>query len=127
MTTSESKQAVQKVDEAYQGPVYRPATDIYSNDQEFVLTLDMPGVSDKDLEVKVEDQHLSVFATATTPVADDSYEVLHSEWAPGRYERTFHLPQDIDRDAITAQLKHGVLRLVLPKAHVSRARTIEIK
>ena len=51
--------------------------------------------------------------------------VLHEEYRPGDYQRSFILSDEVDRDRITAELKNGVLRLFLPKAE--RVRRIEIK
>ena len=59
--------------------------------------------------------------------APDGARVLHEEYRPGDFYRSFILSDEVERSKISAELKHGVLRLNLPKAERAKTRRIEIK
>jgi HSP20 family molecular chaperone IbpA len=69
---------------------------------------------------------LSLYAKIDSPVPEGA-RLLHEEYRLGDYQRSFILGDEVDRDRITAELTHGVLRLFLPKADRLRTRRIEIK
>ncbi|MDR1534813.1 MAG: Hsp20/alpha crystallin family protein [Planctomycetota bacterium] len=100
--------------EAERAELRRPAVDIVASDSEVLLILDVPGVRDNGIDVSVEKNVLSVKAV---PVANDTSgrRLLYAEYRSGEYRRSFSLPDDADRDNITAALKEGVLRIRLPK------------
>lgn len=103
-----------------------PAADVFETADEYRLHVDMPGVSDADLEVTLEKNVLTLRGGCPEP-AHAGYKLAWSEYESGRYERTFALPDEIDRDHIAATLKNGVLELHLPKARFAKPRKIEIK
>lgn len=104
--------------------VYLPATDIYERDDAIVLVADMPGVSEQDVDIHVENHVLTI--KGTTARLDQAGDVLYSEFLPGRYERSFTLSNDIDSEGIKARMKNGVLTLELPKSAKARPRKIEV-
>ena len=63
----------------------------------------------------------------STPRCPKGRRLLHEEYRLGDYRPSFILSDEVDRDRISAELKNGVLRLVLPKSERSRTRRIEIK
>ena len=85
-----------------------------ASDSEVLLILDVPGVRDNGIDVSVEKNVLSVKAV---PVTSDTSgrRLLYAEYRSGEYRRSFSLPDDADRDNITASLKDGVLRIRMPK------------
>ena len=108
-------------------PIYHtPPIDIHEGPEGLVLQADLPGVSEGQLSIQLEDNVLSLHAKVTAPAPEDA-RVIHEEYRPGDYHRSFILSDEVDRDRITADLKNGVLRLFLPNAERGRARRIEIK
>lgn len=102
-----------------------PLIDIHEGPEGLVLEADLPGVAEEALTVQLEDNVLSLHArVALPPVAGG--RVLHEEFRAGEYVRSFILSDEVDRSRITAALRNGVLRIVLPKAERTRTRRIEV-
>lgn len=122
--TGKKREIVAPSEQTRPYPVFTPAVDIYENDKELVLLADMPGVTDKDLNIDLRDDVLTIVADVENPEGKGE-TVVEREYRWGRYYRQFSLVEDIDRDKINATLKDGVLRLVMPKAQ--KAKPIKIK
>jgi HSP20 family protein len=103
-----------------------PPIDIHEGPDGLILEADLPGATDRNLHVQLEDNVLSLYARIDSP-APEGARVLHEEYRLGDWERSFILSDEVDREGITADLRNGVLRLFLPKAERARARRIEIK
>jgi len=99
-------------------PVRRvtPRVDIFENDQEYLLFADVPGVSAETLRVEFEPPEL---------VLEGDRKVGNGPTV--RYTRAFQLDERIDPEAITAELKHGVLRVKLAKSKATQARRIQVR
>jgi len=94
---------------------WSPPVDIYETPTGFVLTAEVPGMSLAELDVKVVDDTL-ILRGAKRWERDVQGENFHRlESAYGKFERTFKLSQEIDAERITAELRRGLLRIVLPK------------
>ena len=107
-------------------PSYSPPIDIHEGPEGLTLEADLPGATERNLQVQLEENVLSLYVRID-PVAPSDARLIHEEYRPGDYQRSFILSDEVDRDRITADLKNGVLRLFLPKAERVRARRIEIK
>ncbi len=105
---------------------YTPPIDIHEGPEGLILEADLPGATERNLNVQLEDNVLSLHAKIDSPVPEGA-QLVHEEYRLGDYRRSFILSDEVDRDRITAELKNGVLRLFLPKAQRSRTRRIEIK
>ncbi|GIV04242.1 MAG: heat-shock protein [Candidatus Binatia bacterium] len=101
-----------------------PAVDIYETPEELVLVADLPGVGKDDLEVRVEEDVLTIRATPKHAVPG---EVVWREFELPQFFRQFELSEVIDQEKISADFKHGVLTLHLPKAEKAKPRKIEVK
>lgn len=102
------------VERASDRPLYSPRSDIYETDDRFVLLADMPGVDRDSIDIVVEKKILTIHGR----IAAEKYEqyaLRHSEYGIGDYYRTFSLTDEIDEENIEADLKNGVLKLMLPK------------
>jgi HSP20 family protein len=102
-----------------------PATDIYETEAALTIVMEMPGTSKDDLDVSVEDGVLYV----TGRVRFDKYEglqPLYTEYNIGHYHRSFALTNKVDQAKISAEMKDGVLTLVLPKAEEAKPRRIAV-
>ena len=107
-------------------PVFTPAVDIYETNDALILLADLPGVSKDDLNIRLEDDVLTLEGVALADAAPAG-EPLLTEYRTGTFFRQFTLSEAIDRDKIDAQLNHGVLKLVLPKAEAAKPKRIEVK
>jgi len=102
-----------------------PATDIYETETTLTIVMEMPGTSKEDLDVSVEDDVLYVDGR----VRFEKYESLqpvYTEYNIGHYRRSFALTNKVDQRKISAEMKDGVLTLVLPKAEEAKPRRIDI-
>ncbi len=92
----------------------------------FVVTAHLPGVTRADLETQVDDENLTVSGRRTwTPPTD--WATVYRESANADYRLVLELDHRINREAVKAELKHGVLTLTLPKAEAVKPRKIEIQ
>ena len=105
--------------------VFMPVTDIFETDQALILTLELPGVAKDRVEVRVENDVLTIEAR----IDFAPYETLrpvYTEYNIGNYTRTFQLSSKIEQDGISAALKDGVMTLVLPKVERAKPRKIAV-
>lgn len=116
-------------DEPRPGPRARPAItppiDIHEGPDGLTLEADLPGANESNLSIQLEHNVLTLDARIDEP-AHAAARLIHQEFPIGDYHRSFILSDDVDRDRITAELKDGVLRVVLPRADRPRARRVEI-
>ena len=106
--------------------VYSPAVDIVERKEDILLIADMPGADDKSVEITVEKNTLTVDGRVDT-ILPEGHRLLMSEYGTGDYHRVFNLSDEIDKDKIMATVKHGVLRLTLPKTEAVRTRKIPVR
>lgn len=107
-------------------PVYEPFADVIEKPDAVHVLLDLPGVDQKGLDVTVEEHVLRVRGT-TAPAAAKPEEAIHREFEARDYERSFRLTQDLDEARISAVLKNGQLRLVIPKQEHAKPQKISVK
>jgi HSP20 family protein len=105
---------------------YTPPIDIHEGPDGLILEADLPGATEQGLQIQLEDNVLNLYA-AIEPMAPQDARLIHEEYRQGDYRRSFILSDEVDRERITAELKNGVLRLLLPRADRARTRRIEIK
>jgi HSP20 family protein len=111
--------------------VRRPSLDVSETDSQYVVTLDVPGVTREDVQVSVDGRKVSIVAESKAPAAKDeaaaadaapSERVILRERTAASYARSFTLPAEIDQSASQAKLENGVLTLTLAKRSASVAR-----
>jgi HSP20 family molecular chaperone IbpA len=103
-----------------------PLIDIHEGPEGLILEADLPGTSEGDVSVQLEDNVLSLHAKVACPAPEGAL-VLHEEYRVGDFFRSFILSDEVERSKISAELRNGVLRLTLPKAERAKTRKIEIK
>ena len=104
---------------------YLPVTDIFETDQALTVVLEMPGVGKDAVDVSVEDDVLAIDGR----IDYSKYEGLqpvYTEYNVGHYARSFQLSSKIEQGKIHAELKDGVMTLVLPKVEKAKPRKIKI-
>ncbi len=108
-------------------PSWAPAFDIAENDTQFVLRGDLPGVSQKDIEVRVEDNLLTVRAGRKPAGEESTPRFSLVERPSGEFRRTFVLPESVDYENVKATFENGVIELVLAKQDpVDNSRLIPV-
>ena len=100
-----------------------PPVDIYEVPEGLVVTADLPGVTHEQLDVRVDQNVLTIRAQAGHASAA---EPTYREYQLVNYFRQFELSDKVDQSKISADLKHGVLTLMLPKAEEAKPRQIAV-
>ena len=105
---------------------WAPAVDIYEQDGSIVLKAELPGVNPKDVDVRVENNILTLRGERKFEgeVKKESYHRV--ERAYGTFTRSFTLPNVVDTEKIKAEYKDGLLRMTLPKKEEARPKQISI-
>ncbi len=105
---------------------WSPPVDIYEAPGSFVLTAEVPGVKSNEVDIRVVDGTLILRGERRweRDVQGENFHRLESSY--GKFERTFKLSEEIDPEQITAELQHGLLKVVLPKRAQGAGRQIEI-
>jgi HSP20 family molecular chaperone IbpA len=105
--------------------VFVPLVDIVETNDALVLISDMPGVDQTGVDVVIEKNLLTIKGRVDDRVPE-GFKLSYDEYGIGDYERTFTLPNEIDRDAVEATMKDGVLKLTLPKVKQAAARKVAV-
>jgi HSP20 family protein len=105
--------------------VFLPNADIYETNDTLNVVLEMPGVEKNSVEVRVEDGVLKIDGRLDFSKYQD-LQPLYTEYNVGHYSRSFRLSSKIDQNKIGAELKDGVLSLVLPKVEEAKLHTIQV-
>ena len=127
-TTNESIPATTTKDQVCREPartICRPVTDIIESEKDVVVRLNVPGISQESLTVKVEKDALEVTGQASWPDRS-AYQELAQEHAPRAYHREFRLSDEMDAEQIKATLKNGVLTLRMAKKERAQPRVIPV-
>lgn len=116
----------QSIDELLRAENYiTPLVDIFEITDEFVLTANMPGISRKNIQVKVDDKSLVLFGKIDYADAVNKKYILN-ENEIGNYYRQFNISDTIDETKIEAKYDNGRLVVKLPKHDKAKLRTINI-
>lgn len=116
-----------------------PKVDVKETKNAYVLDMDLPGLSEKDVEIDLKDNILTVASKDETPAenekehkseetseVEEDWQWLIHERRATKFERRFSLPQDIDSETISAVFKNGVLTVTIPRKAQANARRINI-
>jgi HSP20 family protein len=106
--------------------MWAPAVDICEDKDNLVLTFEIPGIRDKDVNVSITDDLLSVRGDRRfdRDVKDESYHRLERVY--GKFERNVQLPMPVQADKVKAVYRDGVLEITLPKAEEVKPKQIKI-
>jgi HSP20 family protein len=121
------KRELEKKEEAtIPARVFLPTADIYETTDALNVVLEMPGVEKSSVEIRVEDGVLKIDGRLDFSKYE-GLQPLYTEYNVGNYSRSFRVSSKIDQNKIAAELKDGVLSLVLPKVEEAKPRTIQVK
>jgi HSP20 family protein len=105
---------------------WSPSVDIYETEQALVLTAEVPGIVDKNIEIKLEDNTLTLKGDRKFEKETEEENYHRIERAYGSFYRSFSLPSHIDQDKIEAEHENGVLKITMPKKHEAKPRTVKV-
>lgn len=122
-TTPEKEVAKQAPDTRDESRTLIPPVDIFEIEEGLAVVADLPGVAKEDLDIRVENDVLTIKGKVTPP---DTPGVLYREWDLATYHRQFQLSEQVDRDKIEAEMRHGVLTIKLPKVEAAKPKRIQV-
>jgi HSP20 family protein len=105
---------------------WAPAVDIYETENEVVLTAEIPGIEEKDVEIKVEDNTLTLRGERKFEKETKEENYHRIERAYGSFFRSFTLPNYVDQDRIEAEHENGILKIRMPKRAELKPRKVKI-
>jgi HSP20 family protein len=106
-----------------------PASDASSDEDMYRITMELPGVEEKDIDLSVNDGLVTVKGEKATERQDKGETWFFTERQYGAFSRSFRLPADADAEKVEAKLKDGVLSVTIPKRDTDGAsgRKVDIK
>jgi len=105
---------------------WTPRVDIKEEDKRFVILADIPGVDPNDIEVHMDSGILSIKGERKTEAKDQNGKLTRIERSYGAFYRRFALPDSADAEGISANGKHGVLEITIPKKPETTPRRISV-
>jgi len=106
---------------------WSPAVDIYETENELVLKADVPEVDPKAIDVRVENQTLTISGERKFEQEESGKGYHRIEHSYGSFVRSFAVPNSFDTDKISADFKNGVLTVSLPKKEAAKPRQVKIE
>ena len=106
---------------------WTPAVDIYETENDLVVKADLPDVDLKDIDVRVENQTLTIAGERKFEKQDNVAGYHRIERSYGNFTRSFEVPNSFDTEKIAASFKNGVLSVSLPKKEAAKPRQIKIE
>jgi HSP20 family protein len=105
---------------------WAPSVDIYESENELVLTAELPGIKDDDIEIKLEDNTLTIKGERKFEKETKEENYHRIERSYGSFFRSFTLPAYIEQDKIEAENENGVLKIMLPKKMEAKSRKVKV-
>ena len=105
---------------------WAPAVDIYETEHELVVKADVPDVDPKDLDIRVENNILTIRGERKFEKQVDENNYLRVERAYGSFTRSFSLANTVNAEAIKADYQNGVLTLSIPKREEAKPKQIKV-
>ncbi len=106
---------------------WSPSVDIYETDNELVLKADLPDIDQKDIDVRVENQTLTIAGERKFEREDSAKGFHRIERNYGKFVRSFAVPNSFDTDKISAGYKNGVLTVSLQKKEAAKPRQVKVQ
>ena len=106
---------------------WNPSVDIFENDSDLVVKVEVPGMNAKDFDLRIENNVLMLKGERKfeKETKDENYHRVEREY--GSFSRSFALPTAVKEDKVTAEYKDGILKIVLPKKEEVKPKSIKIE
>ncbi len=121
--------------ESYSGPgqdeslttsSFAPAVDVYEDEHTVTLKIEVPGIDEKDIDVRLENNTLTVHGDRKIEKEEKEENYRRVERQYGSFTRTFTLPTTVDSEKVSASYDKGVLKIALPKKAEAKPKQIKV-
>lgn len=109
-----------------EGAAFAPDFEVKETKDAFVFTADVPGVKEGDLDIRLTENRLSISGSRESEKTEKGDQFYATERSYGSFTRSFTLPEGVQADKIGADLKGGVLTLVVPKKPEAQPKKIDV-
>jgi HSP20 family protein len=107
--------------------VWAPNTDMSEDENEYVIKMDIPGMTKDDIEVNFEDNRITIRGERSEEEREEKKDYIRKERYKGSFYRSITIPKTVDEDQIKAKFEEGVLKVNLPKAEVSKPKEVKVE
>jgi HSP20 family protein len=104
---------------------FSPSLDVAETDDNFVVSVDLPGVPEKDIDITVANNVLTIRGEKKSEKEEKGTYYRKETWS-GSFQRTISLPSTVDADQVEANMKNGVLEVSLPKREEAKPKRISV-
>src|SRR6201993_1532345 len=125
LQVQQKREVEKKTEGTIPARVFLPVTDIFETPEALTVVLEMPGVDRNSIEASVEDDVVTIEGRIDFSKYE-GMQPIYTEYNVGNYARSFEISDKIDQSKISAQMKDGVVTIVLPKAEQAKPRKIEV-
>jgi HSP20 family protein len=113
-------------DESLVASSFAPAVDVYEDEHNVTLKIEVPGIDEKDIDIRVENNLLTVHGERKIEKEEKEENYRRVERQYGSFTRTFTLPNTVDTDNVQASYDKGVLKINLPKKAEAKPKQIKV-
>jgi HSP20 family protein len=113
-------------DESLVASSFAPAVDVYEDEHNVSLKIEVPGIDEKDIDIRVENNLLTVHGERKIEKEEKEENYRRVERQYGSFTRTFTLPNTVDTDNVQATYDKGVLKITLPKKAEAKPKQIKV-
>jgi HSP20 family protein len=103
-----------------------PPVDVYEDDHSIVLKMELPGIDQKELDIRIENNVLTVHGERRLEKEEKEENFQRIERRYGSFSRSFTLPNTVDTDSVNADYENGVLKLMLAKRAEAKPKQIKV-
>ncbi|MBN1302245.1 MAG: Hsp20/alpha crystallin family protein [Melioribacteraceae bacterium] len=114
-------------DQELQEATWAPLADIYEDNDNFKIKLDLPGISKDSVKISFSDGQLVIGGERKQELESENCKYHRVERNYGKFYRAFDVPKDIQEDKINAEFSNGQLSIVIPKSEKAKPRLIDVK
>jgi len=113
-------------DDSLTASSFSPAVDVYEDEHTVSLKIEVPGIDEKDIDVRLENNTLTVHGERKIETEEKEENYRRVERHYGTFTRTFTLPQTVDTEKVSATYDKGVLKIALPKKAEAKPKQIKV-
>ena len=125
LQVQQKREVDKKTEGTTPGRVFVPVTDIFETPEALTVVLEMPGVDRDSIQANVENEVVTIEGRIDFKKYE-GMQPVYTEYNVGHYARSFEISDKIDQNKISAQMKDGVVMIVLPKAEQAKPRKIQV-